>query len=70
MLLASFILLMCFRDRVTLTDPNVDATEDISRAREVIGIDSFLLELSAQAGKTTFRCLEKDGRVAVEELRP
>ena len=58
------------RDRVTLTDPNVDATEDISRAREVIGIDSFLLELSAQAGKTTFCCLEKDGRVSVEELRP
>jgi hypothetical protein len=58
------------RDRVTLTDPKVDATEDISRAGEVIGINSFLLELSAQAGKTTFRYLEKDGRVAVEELRP
>lgn len=58
------------RDRVTLSDLNVDAAEDISRAREVVGIESFLLELSAQAGKTTFRCLERDGRVAIEELWP
>ena len=53
-----------------LSDLNVDATEDISRAEEVVGIDSFLLELSAEAGKKAFRCLERDGRVAIEELRP
>lgn len=57
-------------DSVILSDLNVDATEDISRAEEVVGIDSFLLELSAEAGKKAFRCLERDGRVAIEELRP
>lgn len=57
-------------DKVILSDLNVDATEDISRAVEVIGIESFLLELSAQAGKTVFRYIEKDGRITIEELRP
>ena len=33
--------------------PERGRTEDISRAVEVIGIESFLLELSAQAGKTS-----------------
>ena len=55
-------------DRVILSDLNVDAIEDISRAGEVVGIDSFLLELSAEAGKRAFRYLERDGQVAIEEI--
>lgn len=57
-------------ERVILSDLNIDATDDISRATEVVGIDSFLLELSAQAGKTVSRYIEKDGRITIEELRP
>lgn len=56
-------------DKVTLSDPKITASEDISRASKVIGIDSFLLELSAQAGKQTFRCFESDDQLTIEECR-
>ena len=55
--------------KVALSDPNMTASEDISRASTVIGIDSFLLELSAQAGKQTFRCIEYDHQLTIEECR-
>ena len=56
-------------DRVVLSEPAATACEDISRANAVVGIDSFLLDLSIEAGKKTFRCLESKNQLRIEECR-
>ena len=55
--------------RVVLSESTATACEDISRANAVIGIDSFLLDLSIEAGKKTFRCFESNNQLRIEECR-
>lgn len=57
------------RDRVVLSESAATACEDISRANAVIGIDSFLLDLSVEAGKKTFRCVESKNQLRIKECR-
>lgn len=42
--------------KVSISDNEYNACEDIARARKIIGIDSYLLEIAATAGKQTFKC--------------
>ena len=56
-------------DRVVLSEPATTACEDISRADAVVGIDSFLLDLSIEAGKKTFRCVESKNQLRIKECR-
>jgi len=58
------------RNKVKISDRNLSASEDIARAREIIGIDSFLLEISALAGKKTFRCCRVDEQLVIEKQEP
>ena len=57
-------------NKVKISDRNLSASEDIARAREIIGIDSFLLEISALAGKRTFRCFRVDEQLFIEKQEP
>ena len=56
-------------NKVKISDRNLSASEDIARAREIIRIDSFLLEISALAGKT-FRCFQIDEQLVIEKQEP
>ena len=56
------------KHRVVLSDSRTTAIEDISRASAVIGIDSFLLELSIEARKKTFRCFVSKNQLKIEEF--
>lgn len=42
--------------KISISDNEYNACEDISRARKIVGIDSYLLEIAATAGKQTFQC--------------
>jgi len=57
------------RDRVVLSDSASTVCEDISRSLAVVGIDSFLLDLSIEAGKKTFRCFKSKDQLKIEECR-
>ena len=53
--------------KISISDNKYAACEDISRARKIIGIDSYLLEIAATAGKQTFRCSMVDQKVDIKE---